>query len=342
MDAAYEAYDFTQCQRSDGTIYGTSGKCKQKGSKEVSANKGGEGGGGRKSRGALEVSKSLAALEKGTAEDIDVRMGKKTFDEDLEKLIGGLGTDALRTQITKAAKASKGGSNAAAQKVVVKAFDSLAKIKKGEKKSVPSVTSMVDGSDLKRLGIDPDKANSLAKAGKSISGAISRQARDFSEDFTQCQRTDGSIYGTAGECKQKGSREVSTKKQNKLFSDSNTNREGVGNLLKSLGAGPNTFSPSKNQVEEHVDYSLSKIKQAAPKMREGDLRSTIQESKGAIKLAEKQAKGKDSAKAKIVKKGLKDAIGVLYKEMTKRQKAEGKKPESLTSMLSNENLKKIG
>ena len=47
-EAALEKYDFKQCQRQDGTIYGVkdSSACSQKGAKEVKPNKGGEGGGG--------------------------------------------------------------------------------------------------------------------------------------------------------------------------------------------------------------------------------------------------------------------------------------------------------
>ena len=164
-------------------------------------------------------------------------------------------------------------------------------------------------------------------------------AEYLSQDFTQCQRSDGSIYGSRGECAQKGSREVSTKKQNTLFSNANTNREGVGIRVDEIAKGPNAFSPSKAQVEEHVEYQLIKIKEAAPKMREGDLRATIQNSKKAIKMV---AKHKDSENVEVMKKGLAKAIKILHDEMAKRQKAEGKKPETLTSMLSNENLKKIG
>jgi len=164
----------------------------------------------------------------------------------------------------------------------------------------------------------------------------------LSQEFTQCERSDGSIYGTRGECKQKGSRRISKNKKNKLFSDSRTNREGVGILVKQIGAGLEGFDPSAKQIEERIKGKLAKVKLVAPKMREGDLRATIQMSKNAIKLAAKQAKGKDPAKAEIVKEGLKSAIKTLYNEMARRQKAEGKKPETLTSMLSNENLKQIG
>ena len=164
-------------------------------------------------------------------------------------------------------------------------------------------------------------------------------AEYLSQDFTQCQRSDGTIYGSRGECAQKGAREVSTKKQNTLFSNANTNREGVGIRVDEIAKGPNAFSPSKAQVEEHVEYQLIKIKEAAPKMREGDLRATIQNSKKAIKMV---AKHKDSENVEVMKKGLAAAIKVLHDEMSKRQKAEGKKPETLTSMLTNENLKKVG
>ena len=46
QEAASEKYDFKQCQRQDGTIYGVkdSSACSQKGAKEVKSNKGGEGG----------------------------------------------------------------------------------------------------------------------------------------------------------------------------------------------------------------------------------------------------------------------------------------------------------
>jgi len=163
----------------------------------------------------------------------------------------------------------------------------------------------------------------------------------LSADFTQCQRSDGSIYGSRGGCNQKGSREVSTDKRNTLFSNANTNREGVGIMMKRIGSSLEGWDPSAEQIEDRVRGNLARVKLAAPKMREGDLRAALQNSKSAIKLAMKMAVGKDSNKAAIVKKGLKDAIKVLYNEMAKRQKAEGRKPETLTSMLSNENLSKI-
>ena len=44
MEAAAERYDFKQCQRQDGSIYGVkdSSSCSQKGAKEVKADKGGK------------------------------------------------------------------------------------------------------------------------------------------------------------------------------------------------------------------------------------------------------------------------------------------------------------
>jgi hypothetical protein len=75
-----ESFDFTQCQRSDGTIYGTKGKCAQKGAKEVSPKKGGEGGG--------QLALSSTRKQAGAM--------TKDYTDDLDKL----GTHALRDRIT--------------------------------------------------------------------------------------------------------------------------------------------------------------------------------------------------------------------------------------------------
>ena len=65
MEAALEKYDFKQCQRQDGSIYGVkdSSSCSQKGAKEVKKDEGGEGGESTSKKG------NVARLAPKTPED---------------------------------------------------------------------------------------------------------------------------------------------------------------------------------------------------------------------------------------------------------------------------------
>ena len=179
MEAALERYDFKQCQRQDGSIYGVSDKssCAQKGSKEVKANKGGEGGGSL----SLATNRKMLSSAAGGNES-----AKKKYESNLDKM----GTHALRDQITQ--NVGKGQGKSATDKgsmldnkkelqyAITESFDRINKIRKGEGKEPMSLTSVVDSIDLQRIGIDPDKANSLAKQGESIKGAIKKDSKSKS------------------------------------------------------------------------------------------------------------------------------------------------------------------
>ena len=171
LAAAYENY--TQCQRSDGTIYGTSGSCKQKGAKEVSPKKGGEGGGelsNRTTGGMLEPA----------------GMGDKAAQKGYTQGLDQLGTHALRDRMTKVVGKVQGKSatevgipmekdRRGMQFALTEAYDRINRIRKGEGKEPMSITSIIDKIDLDRIGIDADKATSLAKQGKSSKGAIKKK-----------------------------------------------------------------------------------------------------------------------------------------------------------------------
>ena len=170
-EAALEKYDFKQCARQDGSIYGVkdSSSCAQKGSKEVKSDKGGEGGGNL----TLATNRKLLSSAAGGNES-----AKKKYESNLDKM----GTHALRDQITQ--NVGKGQGKSATDKgsmldnkeelqyAITESFDRINKIRKGEGKEPMSLTSVVDSIDLQRIGIDADKANSLAKQGKSIKGAV--------------------------------------------------------------------------------------------------------------------------------------------------------------------------
>lgn len=175
-EAALKKYDFKQCQRQDGTVYGVkdSSDCAQKGSKEVKANKGGEGGGHLT---AKTNSKIASAATQGNEK------AKEKYLSNLDKL----GTHALRDQMTIAVGKSQGKSATKGagvldtknpekqQMAITESFDRINKIRKGEGKEPMTLTSVIDSVDLQRLGIDPNKANSLAKQGKSVKGAIKKK-----------------------------------------------------------------------------------------------------------------------------------------------------------------------
>jgi hypothetical protein len=171
MEAALERYDFKQCQRQDGSIYGVkdSSSCSQKGAKEVKKDKGGEGG------GSLTLATNRKLLSAASGGD---KNAQKKYESNLDKL----GTHALRDQITQNLGKAQGKSATDTgspldnpkelQYVITESFDRINKIRKGEGKEPMSLTSVVDSIDLQRIGIDADKANSLAKQGKSIKGAV--------------------------------------------------------------------------------------------------------------------------------------------------------------------------
>jgi len=181
MEAAAERYDFKQCQRQDGSIYGVSDKsaCSQKGAKEVKADKGGEGGGNLKTAANKKLLDGAVAGNEGA---------KKKYESNLDKM----GTHALRDQITNNVGKSQGRSATDSgaplptdhpeklQYAITESFDRINKIRKGEGKEPMSLTSIVDAVDLQRIGIDPNKANSLAKQGKSIKGAIRKDSKSTS------------------------------------------------------------------------------------------------------------------------------------------------------------------
>ena len=171
MEAALEKYDFKQCQRQDGSIYGVkdSSSCSQKGAKEVKKDKGGEGG------GSLTLATNRKLLSAASGGD---KNAQKKYESNLDKL----GTHALRDQITQ--NVGKGQGKSATDKgsmmdnkkelqyAITESFDRITKIRKDEGKEPMSLTSVVDSIDLQRIGIDADKANSLAKQGKSIKKAV--------------------------------------------------------------------------------------------------------------------------------------------------------------------------
>ena len=175
-EMAAEKYDFKQCQRQDGTVYGVkdSSGCVQKGAKEVKANKGGEGGGHLT---AKTNSKLAGAAAQGSEKS------KEKYLSNLDKL----GTHALRDQMTIAVGKAQGTSATESagvldtknpekqQMIITESFDRINKIRKEEGKKPMSLTSIIDGVDLQRLGIDPNKANNLAKQGKSVKGAIKKK-----------------------------------------------------------------------------------------------------------------------------------------------------------------------
>jgi hypothetical protein len=174
-EAALEKYDFKQCQRQDGSIYGVPDKssCAQKGSKEVKANKGGEGGGNLKTATNKKLLDGAVSGNEGA---------KKEYESNLDKM----GTHALRDQITNNVGKTQGKSATDSgaplptdnpeklQYAITESFDRINKIRKGEGKEPMTLTSIVDAVDLQRIGIDPNKANSLAKQGKSIKGAVKK------------------------------------------------------------------------------------------------------------------------------------------------------------------------
>ena len=129
-----EGFDFKQCQRSDGTIYGSRGDCAQKGSKEVKTSQGGVG------------------LFGATGKD-NVKKASKG-----QLKIKSLGSQATIDLISEAAKMESASPKDRA-KVVQMGYKHLTELAKGEGKKPPTLTSIVSGAQLKKIGVDPNKAN---------------------------------------------------------------------------------------------------------------------------------------------------------------------------------------
>ena len=154
-EAMAERFDFKQCQRSDGTIYGVPDKsnCAQKGAKEVKPNKGGEGGGSANSKEIEQMTSSKGGGQAGLSQ-------KRTK---VKKKFSTLGTHALRDVIAKVfpGKETKklfndelelfglaGMNKAAAKMVIEEAYKAFAKIQTNEGKKPLSITSLMSGEKL--------------------------------------------------------------------------------------------------------------------------------------------------------------------------------------------------
>ena len=147
VQPGHEVLDFVQCQRSDGTIYGSRGGCEQKGAKEVTSNKGGEGGGGNNTNEQL-------------SSDSKAKLGK-------------LGTLALRDVMDQVSKKATMAQSDKAKAVIEEAYKLHSAIEKAEGKTPMTITSIIPGATLKKLGINPNKANVSVKAKPSGPKAVS-------------------------------------------------------------------------------------------------------------------------------------------------------------------------
>ena len=160
VQPGHEVLDFVQCQRSDGTIYGSRGGCKQKGSKEVSKSEGGVG--------------LFGATGKDNA--------KKASKGELK--IKALGSQATIDLISEAVKGD--ASTKAKKEIVETAYKHLTDLAKGEGKKPPTITSIVSGSTLlKKVGLDPDTLNAkYQSASKSKAKTAAKPAKPKGTDWT--------------------------------------------------------------------------------------------------------------------------------------------------------------
>ena len=137
-----ESFDFVQCQRSDGTIYGSRGECKQKGAKEVKPSTGGYAGPINKSHdNALKLSKQ-EVKKLGSQATIDYLSAWKDLSMD---------------SFPEKARREAGER-------IQSAYNHLIQLNKGEGKKAPTVRSIVSGNVLQKLGLNPDAMNAKAKA----------------------------------------------------------------------------------------------------------------------------------------------------------------------------------
>ena len=130
-----EFFDFTQCQRSDGTIYGSRGDCAQKGAKEVTSQQGNTA----EARKIAEAYATPGGVSWGKFGDVFEKMDDEAKRNTIS-LIGKKGAAAKTPQ--EAEKALNALQYAAAARGAIAI---------GEGKKVPSITSIVPQSTLDKI-----------------------------------------------------------------------------------------------------------------------------------------------------------------------------------------------
>jgi len=165
LQQAQDAWEFKQCQRSDGTIYGSRGDCKQKGSKEV-----------KSQQGNTPQARDLAA------NTLSTNHGTKENAKEFQKAINKMDDEALRNNISligsKLELIGFGRSYGDMDKQeaqygkkalpVLKAlFDRRREIAEGEGRKVPTATSVLSEKAIKKMGLTKDQMNVIAATGKA-------------------------------------------------------------------------------------------------------------------------------------------------------------------------------
>lgn len=154
---------------------------------------------------------------------------------------------------------------------------------------------------------------------------------DFSESaqgaleyaYTQCKRTDGTIYGTAGDCAQKGATEVKTGR-----GGNDKPKVDAASLLYDQATGTGKYKQKRQDV----------LMDSITSQDNGRLKSLI-------KSTEKyQKKGQSGliTMSDTKKRMLKDVASASYEELTKREIAEGKKPTRMSALISQQFANKLG
>lgn len=161
-------------------------------------------------------------------------------------------------------------------------------------------------------------------------------------DFKQCQRTDGTIYGVPDKssCTQKGAKEVSKGKK-KGFGGFTVGNGTLDTVLELVADPKDSVAETKANANKRVNERVSELIKGA---QEADLRNALQNIKRNVGQIERRSElyEKSPEIRKATLEGLGDATRLMYNEMVKRQKEEGLKPESLTSMIPAQDLKKMG
>ena len=141
-----ESFDFKQCQRSNGTMYGVPDKssCAQKGSKEVKGQQGNTGDARKKVLSITQQSAKMTDAQTKSLESIASKMDEEALRNTMSLISKNIGSNKINALTAITVFARVRGEREAAQG-----------------KKVSSVSSVIPASKMKDLGLPPGTIDSL-------------------------------------------------------------------------------------------------------------------------------------------------------------------------------------
>ena len=280
-----ERYDFTRCVRSDGSAYGTKGNCKKglEGKKQYPFK-------AAVTQGRFNIPHSGHAklikdmLQKAPIVHVVMGKGKENVDTDLRSqmlraVLRDEGVDLSRVKITKGTAATRVLSDLAEkfgkEKVLFtlgadqeKFLNSVGRslgvqtstvARDSSGASSSAIRKIIDSGDIEGLGKEFKKnpyLSRLANVARKVEKGNFSENDEF-QDFTRCERPNGTTYGTAGQCR-KGTR-VALNNPNKPLPSGSTPLEKASRKLESFKSKIDnpSYSPTVKQLEQFGALSLA-------------------------------------------------------------------------------------